>query len=138
MSRANFIFLLGCGGAWLLLYQLIAEQNRALISEPYQLAGRTPILRIRPASRLAETLPVKVLFIHGLSASKSAMRHMAGELAWWGCDCYLIDLPGHGDSTERFSFQAASSATDKAVRDLLLNGASAPLVVIGHSFGARV
>src|SRR5262245_48569517 len=71
------------------------------------------------------------------------MRQIAGEVARWGCDCYLIDLPGHGDSTERFSFQAASSATDEAVRDLLpkgtvLNSASAPLVVIGHSFGARV
>src|SRR5262245_29602458 len=96
MSRANLIFLLGCGGVWLLLYQLIADQNRALITAPYQLAGRTPILRIRPASRPAETLPVKVLLIHGLSASKSAMRQIAGEVARWGCDCYVIDLPGHG------------------------------------------
>jgi len=68
---------------------------------------------------------------------------MAGELARWGCDCYLIDLPGHGDSTEQFSFQAASSATDEAVGDLLPKGTdpksdSASLVVIGHSFGARV
>ena len=75
-------------------------------------------------------------------ASKSAMKQMAAELARWGSDCYLIDLPGHGDSPERFSFQATVSTTDQAVRELLSgsNGADSsppPLVVIGHSFGAR-
>lgn len=142
MSRANLIFLAACGAAWLLLYQLIAAQNRALVVEDRPRSGGAPLLRIRPAGRVAQTLPVKVLLIHGLSASKPAMKQMAAELARWGSDCYLIDLPGHGDSPERFSFQATVSATDQAVRELLsgsndANSSSPPLVVIGHSFGAR-
>ena len=142
MSRANLIFLATCGAAWLLFYQLIAAQNRAFVVEDRPQSGRSPLLRIRPAGRVAQTLPVKVLLIHGLSASKSAMRQMAAELARWGSDCYLIDLPGHGDSPERFSFEATVRATDQAVRELLsgandANSSSPSLVLIGHSFGAR-
>jgi pimeloyl-ACP methyl ester carboxylesterase len=143
MSRANLIFLVICGAAWLLLHQLIAVQNRALVVEDRSQYGGASLINIRPAGRVAQTLPVKVLLIHGLSASKSAMRQMAAELARWGSDCYLIDLPGHGDSPERFSLQATVSTTDQAVRELLsssnnANSSSPPLVVIGHSFGARV
>lgn len=143
MSRANLIFLAASGAAWLLLYQLIVAQNRALVVEDRSRSGGTPLLRIRPAGRAAQRLPVKVLLIHGLSASKSAMKQTASELARWGSDCYLIDLPGHGDSPDRFSLQATVSATDQAVRELLsglddANSDSPPLVVIGHSFGARV
>jgi dienelactone hydrolase len=142
MSRSNLIFLAACGAAWVLLYQMIAVQNQALVVEDHRQAGRAPLVRIRPAGRVEQSLPVKVLLIHGLSASKSAMKQMAGELARWGCDCYLIDLPGHGDSREHFSFEATVSAMDQAVLGLLSAGndvdhSSAPLVVIGHSFGAR-
>jgi len=143
MSRSNLIFLAACGAVWLLLYQMIAVQNRALVGEDHRQAERAPLVRIRPAGRVEQSLPVKVLLIHGLSASKSAMKQMAVELARWGCDCYLIDLPGHGDSREPFSFEATVSAIDQAVLRLLsapndANYSSAPLVVIGHSFGARV
>jgi len=65
---------------------------------------------------------------------------MAAEIARWGADCYLIDLPGHGASTEQFSLQASDRATDRAVQALLSESAnpdSPPLVIIGHSFGAR-
>ena len=122
---------------------MIAVQNRALVVEDHPQAGRSPLVRIRPAGRVEQSLPVKVLLIHGLSASKSAMKQMAGELARWGCDCYLIDLPGHGDSRENFSFEATVSAIDQAVLGLLsasndAGHSSAPLVVVGHSFGARV
>jgi len=142
MSRGNLIFLAACGAAWLLLYQLIAVQNRALVVEDRPQFGQAPLLEIRPAGRGAQTLPVKILLIHGLSASKSAMRQMAAELARWGSACYLIDLPGHGDSPERFSFEATVKATDEAVRELVSNSNNAnspspPLVVVGHSFGAR-
>src|SRR5438552_14194926 len=112
MSRANLTFLATCGATWLLLYQLIAMQNRALVVEDRPQSGGAPLLRIRAAGRGAQALPVKVLLIHGLCASKSAMKQMAAELARWGSDCYLIDLPGHGDSPERFSLQATVSATD--------------------------
>jgi hypothetical protein len=64
---------------------------------------------------------------------------MATELARWGSDCYLIDLPGHGDSAESFSMQATDRAIDQVAQFLLSRATSdsVPLVVIGHSFGAR-
>ena len=143
MSRSNLIFLGACGAVWVLLYQIIALQNRALVIEDHPQAGRAPLVRIRPAGRGEQSLLVKVLLIHGLSASKSAMKQMAVELARWGSDCYLIDLPGHGDSREHFSFEATVSAIDQAVLELLsesndANHSSKPVVLIGHSFGARV
>jgi len=143
MSRSNLIFLAACGVLWALLYLMIAAQNRALVVEDRRQTGRAPLVRIRPAGQLEQSLPVKVLLIHGLSGSKSAMKQMAGELARWGCDCYLVDLPGHGDSRENFSLEATVSAIDRVVLELLsvsndADHSSTPLVVIGHSFGARV
>ncbi|MCI0625198.1 MAG: alpha/beta hydrolase [Acidobacteria bacterium] len=145
MSRANLIFLAACGLVLLLLHQVIAWQNRDLAvevrAEPGN--GEVALLNIRPAGRSPQSLPVKVLLIHGLSASKSAMRQMAAELARWGADCFLIDLPGHGASPARFSLRASATATDRAVRQLLFRGSEGgatspqPVVVLGHSFGAR-
>jgi len=143
MSRANIIFLAVCCAAWLLLYQLTGVQNRSLVVELRPQSGRAALLNIRPADRVPQSLPLRILLIHGLSASKAAMRQMAAELARWGSDCYLIDLPGHGSSPEPFTFQATASATDQAIQSLLsgpqgTSTSSPPLVVIGHSFGARV
>src|SRR5262245_790417 len=143
MSRSNLIFLAACVAVWVCLYQMIAAQNRDLVVEDDPQAERARLVRIRPASRVEESPPVNVLLIHGLSASKSAMKQMASELARWGCCCYLIDLPGHGNSRERFSYEATVKAIDRAVLGLLsesndANHSSAPLVIVGHSFGARM
>ena len=124
----------------MLLHQWISAENQALVFEDRPQSGGAALLEIRPAGRAAQTLPVKILLIHGLCASKSVMRQMAAEIARWGSVCYLIDLPGHGHSTERFSLQASHRATDRAVETLLSESSSSgsqPLVVIGHSFGAR-
>ena len=142
MSRSNLIFLAACGAVWVLLYQVIAVQNRDLVVEDHSQGERAVLVRIRSVGRV-EHLPVKVLLIHGLSASKSAMKQMASELARWGCDCYLIDLPGHGNSREHFSYEATVSTIDQAVLGLFsesndANHSSVPLVIVGHSFGARV
>jgi len=142
MSRTNLVVLAASAAAWLALYQLIALQGRVLVVEARSEAGRIPYVRIRETGRSERTLRAKVLFIHGLSASKSAMKQMASEVARWGCDCYLIDLPGHANSKVRFSLQTAADMADHAVQDLLSTSNRAaipqPVVVIGHSFGARV
>jgi pimeloyl-ACP methyl ester carboxylesterase len=140
MSRSNLIFLAACGAVWVLLHQMIALQNRDLLVEDYPQTERPALVRIRSAGRAQQSPPVKMLLIHGLSASKSAMKPMASEFARWGCDCYLIDLPGHGNSREHFSYEATVRAIDRAVLELPSesNDANSPLVVIGHSFGARV
>jgi len=124
----------------MLLHQWIFAENQALVFEDRPQSGGAALLEIRPAGRAAQTLPLKILLIHGLCASKSVMRQMAAEIARWGSACYLMDLPGHGDSTEHFSLQVSERATGRAVQTFLSESNTSnprPLVVIGHSFGAR-
>src|SRR5258706_5419592 len=77
---------------------------------------RTPVMRIRRRSPsealpgLGMCNPPRLLFIHGLSASKSVMMQIAIEMAQSGAECYLIDLPGHGASLERFTWEASRHA----------------------------
>ena len=78
------------------------EWNATTIHAEYQ----TPVISIRrrlPSGAfpgLGMQNPPRLLFIHGLSASKSVMMQMAVEMAQSGAECYLMDLPGHGASRE--------------------------------------
>ncbi len=136
--------------AALILYGVVAWQNQSLVIERSSVAGllRVPLVAMRPAHP-AGPPNLKVLLIHGLSASKSAMLQMGSELARLGVDCFLIDLPGHGDSPTTFSRTAAGAAVEAVVAELLRNDSPGPgtddptsrvprLVLIGHSFGAGV
>jgi len=69
------------------------------------------------------------------------MIQMGLELAHSGAECYLIDLPGHGASLERFT-PAASRRAVQEVSNWILNGSSPArgcpeedLFLIGHSLG---
>jgi pimeloyl-ACP methyl ester carboxylesterase len=94
-----------------------------------------------------ETL-ARALLIHGLTASKSAMAYLGSELARGGIDCYLIDLPGHGESVERFSWDACQRSVHEALSYIGRISAqssssnkqsvSVPMVLVGHSMGASL
>ena len=92
MSRSNLIFLAACRSAMgASVSPMIAVQGRASVVEDRRQTGRAPACSgfVRRVSG-SNLCPIKVLLIHmGFSASKSAMKQMAGELARWGCDCYL-------------------------------------------------
>jgi pimeloyl-ACP methyl ester carboxylesterase len=109
---------------------------------------RTPIISIRrrlPSGvlpGLGTRNPPRLLFIHGLSASKSVMMQMAIEMAQSGAECYLMDLPGHGASEERFSWEASRRAVQEVSNWILQlpkeNPHSYPKIdffLIGHSLG---
>jgi pimeloyl-ACP methyl ester carboxylesterase len=140
ISRASLIGLVSCTGLSLLLLAIIAVQDGDLVFERGHFHGRleTPFLRIHSKRPCA----ARVLLIHGLAASKSALTQMGVELARLGLDCFLVDLPGHGASAEVFSRAAALQAVDEIVDHLLITSdqsrekSVAPLIVIGHSFGA--
>ena len=109
---------------------------------------RTPLIRIRrrltteALPGLGKRNPPRLLFIHGLSASKSVMMQLAIEMANSGAECYLIDLPGHGDSRERFTWQASQSVVQEVSLWILQlpetnshGDSKINFFLIGHSLG---
>lgn len=120
------------------------EWNTRTIQTKYQ----TPVINVRrglPSKTLpglGPQNPPRLLFIHGLSASKSAMMQMAVEMAQSGADCYLMDLPGHGASRERFTWEASRRAVQEISEWILQLPESNPngspnidFFLIGHSLG---
>ncbi len=73
----------------------------------------------------------RVLVVHGLDVSKETMRITAAGLADGGFEVYVIDLPGHGDSSEKFAVAAAEKAITDVVTYL-----GTDTIVLGHSLGA--
>src|SRR5438093_5296102 len=155
MSLRNLSLLAGSILASLTLHIVIRSQDQNLEFVHSRTSGyfKTPLLniRLRRACRkpgVGNSPHPTALLIHGLSASKSALTQLGTELARWGVDCYLMDLPGHGESPERFT----SEDSQKAVHEVTqyLKGSSRPgfdtdpqiavsqLFLIGHSMGAAL
>src|SRR5262245_40831035 len=67
--------------------------------ERTMLLGKTPALRVVSATPGPHPL---ALLVHGLTACKENMFAFGEALAHAGFDCYLADMPGHGESRERF------------------------------------
>jgi pimeloyl-ACP methyl ester carboxylesterase len=146
MSRNNLVFLAASVVVSLSLLAISRMQDCELLVESSFLQRRfsTPLLNIRakPSDGAFKfSVAPKVLLIHGLAASKSALIQMGSELARWGFDCLLMDLPGHGASVETFSRRAALEAVEEVATELVAGSvqlsAGRPIVIlIGHSFGA--
>lgn len=148
MSRGNLTWLAVCGVVLLILYVCITWQEQDLGLKRFMAAGslQVPLVAMRTAYS-ADLPQLRVLLIHGLSASKSPMLHLGSQLARFGVACFVMDLPGHGDSPAAFSRASAAAAVDAVVAEILhdstsdvrLDGKTKPvpqLVLIGHSFGA--
>ena len=134
----------------LVLYEIILYQDQDLELIHSKIPGQyqTPLLniRIRPPAQQARgsdpSLYPTVLFIHGLSASKSTMIHLGTEFAKSGMNSYLIDLPGHGESTGKFTWGNCQGAVQEALRYLSrpsdVLSPPVPIVLVGHSMGAAL
>jgi pimeloyl-ACP methyl ester carboxylesterase len=154
MFRKNLI-LLGSGLLILvMLHANIKRQDRNLDFFHSQITGqyKTPLLKIRLSQSFSRGLGrgnsshPRALLIHGISASKSIMTQLGTELARCGIDCYLIDLPGHGESPARFKWEFCLPAIQEALQFMGEKSSSEPtsssallspkIVLIGHSLGA--
>jgi pimeloyl-ACP methyl ester carboxylesterase len=80
------------------------------------------------------------ILIHGLSANRRLMMYLAEDFAGHGFQSYAIDLPGHGDSKDGFSFLRAQNCATAAVEALTQSHAIDPktTILIGHSMGASI
>jgi pimeloyl-ACP methyl ester carboxylesterase len=96
-----------------------------------------PITVIEPPQ---PTRASAILF-HGLAANRRVMQLLGENLAREsGLRAYLVDLPGHGDNTDPFSFARAEKCAAATVETLIRDGRIDPkqTVLVGHSMGAAI
>src|SRR5271156_5129255 len=81
-----------------------------------------------------------VVLIHGLSANRRLMMYLAEDFAGHGFESYAMDLPGHGDSKDRFSFARAQNCATAAEEALTQAHAIDPktTILVGHSMGGTI
>jgi pimeloyl-ACP methyl ester carboxylesterase len=81
-----------------------------------------------------------VVLLHGLSANRRLMMYLAVDFAGHGFRAYALDLPGHGDSRDPFSFARAQDCATAAVEALIHSGQLDPktTILLGHSMGAAI
>jgi len=90
--------------------------------------------------RITNEPPGTVVVLHGLSANRRIMMYLASEFAGHGLQVYSLDLPGHGDSTDAFSFSKAAECATAAVESLSRSGKidASKTIVVGHSMGGAI
>ncbi|MGD1210231.1 MAG: alpha/beta fold hydrolase [Candidatus Acidiferrales bacterium] len=80
------------------------------------------------------------IVLHGLAANRRVMTYLGSDFAGHGFRTYLIDLPGHGDNTDSFSFSRAEQCATVAVESLIRSQAIDPdkTILLGHSMGGAI
>jgi pimeloyl-ACP methyl ester carboxylesterase len=98
----------------------------------------TPVTILQPPP---DVQPVgSAILIHGLSANRRLMMYLAEDFAGHGFQSYAIDLPGHGDTKDGFSFARAENCATAAVEALIHARAIDPktTILVGHSMGGSI
>ena len=80
------------------------------------------------------------IVLHGLSANRRVMTYLGSDFAGHGLRTYLLDLPGHGDNTDEFSFAQAEQCATAVVESLTKAGTINPkrTILVGHSMGGAI
>ncbi|HKN62269.1 MAG TPA: alpha/beta fold hydrolase [Candidatus Acidoferrales bacterium] len=81
------------------------------------------------------------ILFHGIAVNRRVMQLLGENLAREnGLRAYLVDLPGHGDNTDSFSFARAEKCAAATVETLIRDGRVNPTqtVLVGHSMGAAI
>ncbi len=99
-------------------------------------ACRSPVRILEPRG---QPLGSAVVF-HGLAANRRLMLTLGESLAAAGLRVYLVDSPGHGDSTESFSLGRTEQCAAAVLESLVRRGEITldRTVIVGHSMGAAV
>jgi pimeloyl-ACP methyl ester carboxylesterase len=98
----------------------------------------TPVTVLEPP--LGVHSPGTVLLFHGLSANRRYMTYLGADFAEHGFRSYLLDLPGHGENTDPFTFARAEQCANIAVGYLIRSGKISPktTILLGHSMGGAI
>jgi alpha-beta hydrolase superfamily lysophospholipase len=127
------LILLALGSRWIRVAEL-PKQETWLDAD----GCRTPLTILDPPP---DVKPAgSVVLLHGLSANRRLMMYLAEDFAGHGLRAYAIDLPGHGDNRDAFSFSRAEKCATAAVESLIRSGAINPkdTILLGHSMGAAI
>jgi len=81
-----------------------------------------------------------VVLLHGLAANERTMLYLTDGLAEQHVRVFVPDLPGHGRTTEPFSFNRAEQCSENLVQELISRGLLDPekTVLVGHSMGGAI
>ncbi len=81
-----------------------------------------------------------VVVLHGLSADRKLMFNLGAWLVSDATAVFVLDLPGHGDNPEPFSFARAEACAAQVLDTLAARGAIAPerTALLGHSMGGGI
>src|SRR5579863_9026587 len=132
LAAAGIVLLL-LGAHWIRVAEL-PKQEIVLTAG----GCNTPVTILQPP---AEVQPVgSAILIHGLSANRRLMMYLAEDFAGHGFQSYAMDLPGHGDSRDAFSFARAQDCATAAVESLIHSGKLVPktTILLGHSMGGAI
>ena len=132
-------WLLACLGITLLAVGFYLTQMSDGAARDVRLPGscRAPIRVLEPrVPRRAGSAVV----LHGLSANRRMMQTAGQWLAALGLRVYLVDFPGHGDSSEAFSYGRADQCAAAVLESLVRQGEISPdrTVLVGHSLGGAI
>jgi pimeloyl-ACP methyl ester carboxylesterase len=130
--------LLAFIGTVLLAAGTMAEFRAQPHTFEYQIdACHTPVTVTEP---YVEPPAASAIVIHGFAANRHIMEWLDQWLAAQGLRVYTFDLPGHGDSTEPFSYARAESCAGDAIEALADRGDIRldRTVLLGHSMGAEI
>jgi len=98
----------------------------------------TPATILEPPARISPEGAAVVL--HGLGANRRTMTYLGSDFADEGIRTYLLDLPGHGDNRDAFTFQRAEECAAATVTWLARMGQIDPqrTILVGHSMGGAI
>lgn len=138
--KQRALILAGLGGALLLCSTYAIRATKLQANHYVMLAGRwrVPVTVLDPPN--SEVRGAVVLF-HGLAANRKMMRLLGETLATeTSTRVYLIDLPGHGDNAEPFSFARSEECAAAVLAKLVHEGTISPsqTAVVGHSMGGAI
>ena len=126
--------LLGTGALCLRLLGPLALNSSSIT---IQAGGCTVPLTYVKAKRGAA---ISAVVFHGLGGNRGVMRALGHSLALSDVEVYLVDFPGHGDSSEPFTFGRAEECAAAVVGTLAQQGKIKleRILLVGHSFGGAV
>lgn len=137
-SREIFLAIVGAaalilGARWVRHGELPKHEVRL-----DETACRLPVTIIEPPPNVQPA--GSVIMIHGLSSNRRLMTYLGEDFAGHGLRSFLMDLPGHGDNTDSFTFERAQQCATAGVDVLVSTGQVDPktTIVLGHSMGAAI
>jgi pimeloyl-ACP methyl ester carboxylesterase len=138
MKAREVVF--SAGGICLLLVGASLIWAHRPVRHDRLLAGascRVPITELEPAGGGAQG---SVIVLHGLSSNRRVMLTLGQGFAAAGMRVFLLDSPGHGNSSEPFTLTRAEDCAAEAVGALARDGEIAldRTVLVGHSMGGAL